>query len=152
MVIGLRSFSDGFTYVILDGTQINPKIIEKDRLSIPKKQTWPAILAWSRKQFAEILEPYKLKSACIKIVEPMSRNKSAERFQIEAVLQEYLYSKRSINCTTKIKSQLKRDIDGFTDFARYIERALTNSDVLAELNTPVYLEAAVAALSELPKN
>ena len=152
MVIGLRSFPDGFTYVILDGTQVTPKIIEKDRLSIPKNQPWPAILSWTRKQIAEILEPYKLKSACIKIVEPMAQKKSAERFQIEAVLQEYLYSKRSINCTTRIKSQLKRDINGFTDSARYIERALTKTDILAELNTPVYQEAAVAALSELPKN
>jgi len=152
MVIGIRAFPDGFAYVILDGTQKEPTVVQKDRLSLPMNQTWPTSLSWVRKQIAEVLDPHKIESACIKITEPMARRKSAERCQIEAILQEYLHTIKSIDCTIRIKSQLKRDIKGFTDPARYIERVLTRSDVLAELNTLKYQEATLAAIAELPKD
>ena len=115
-----------------------------------RNQTWPASLSWVRKQIAEVFEPHEIESACIKITEPMARRKSAERYQIEAILQEYLHTMKSIDCTIRIKSQLRRDIKGFTDPARYIERVLIRSDVLAELNTLEYQEATLAAIAELP--
>jgi hypothetical protein len=151
MVVGLRSFPDGFAYVILDGTQTSPSVIAKGRLSVPKNDTWPACLSWVRKQIGEILEPYGVKSACIRTTEPMAKKKSAGRFQIEAILQEYLHCERSIDCATRIGSQLKRDIRDFTDAARYLERVLTRSHILAELNTPRYKDAALAAVAELPE-
>ena len=52
------------------------------------------------------------------VLRPLNRfaqKKSAQRLQIEAVLQEYLQSERVINCSTRIKSQLKRDIVNFTE-------------------------------------
>lgn len=150
MVIGLRSFTDGFAYVILDGTQGSPEGVAEDRLLLPKNQTWPACLSWVRKQLAEILEVYAVESACIKTIEPIAKKKSGKRFQIEAILQEYFHSAKSIDCTTRIKSQLKRDIRDFTDPARYLERVLTRSRTLTELNTPQYQEATLAAVAELP--
>lgn len=152
MVIGFRSFPDGFAYVVLDGTQSTPEVIAKDRLSLPIGYSWPACLSWMRKQVSEILQIHEVKGACIKVIEPMAMKKSDERLQIEAVIMEYLHSTKSLECITRIKSQLKRDIKDFTDAARYLERVLTRSDALSELNTPQYQEATLAAVSELPED
>ncbi|MBL7107233.1 MAG: hypothetical protein ISS77_06475 [Phycisphaerae bacterium] len=150
MVIGIRSFVDGFAYVILDGTQSEPEILSTDRISLPENHSWPACLAWIRKQIAEILQKYDIEAACIKAIESMAKKKSSERYQIEAVLQEYIYFAKSINCNTRIKSQLKRDILGFNDSARYLDRVLKKNRALANLNSPQYQEATLAAISELP--
>jgi len=151
MVIGFRVFPDGFAYVVLAGTQSEPEVIAKDRVDVPENQSWPACLAWVRKQVSEILHKFNVDGACIKKIEPKAKSKSAERFQIEAVIQEYLYSTYSIACTTRIKSQLKRDIAGFDEPARYLERALARSHVLVDLNVPQYQDATLAAVSELPE-
>lgn len=151
MVIGFRAFSDGFTYVILDGTQAAPTVAAKDRLSLPKRASWPESLSWVRKQIEEISEQRNIEAACIKVVESNARKKSPLRFQIEAILQEYLLTERSITTTTRIKSQIKRDISGFSDSARYLERVLSGSSSLSELNTPQYHEATLAAVAELPE-
>lgn len=152
MVIGFRSFSDGFAYVVLDGTQSTPEVIDKDRLSLPIDYSWPACLSWIRKQVCEILQTHDVNGACIKTIEPIAMKKSAKRLQIEAVIEEYLHSTKSLDCNTRIKSQLKRDIKDFTDAARYLERVLTRSDTLSELNTAQYQEATWAAVSELPED
>ena len=80
----------------------------------------------------------------------MAQKKNIHRLHIEAVIQEYLYSANFIECSTRIKSQLKRDIKDFSDPARYLEKVLTQCDVLAELNSSQYQEATLAAVSELP--
>ena len=152
MVIGFRSFPDGLAYVILEGTQSAPEVITRDRLELPKNHTWPACLSWVRKQLSEILQAHDVKGACIKAIEPMAQKKSDKRLYIEAIITEYLHSAKALDCTTRIKSQLKRDIKGFTDPARYLDRALSSNDLLRELNTPQYQEATLAALSELPEN
>ena len=152
MVIGLRAFPDGFAYVILDGNQSVPKIIAKDRLSLPKRTSWPESLSWVRKQIGEILEQHEISAACVKIVESNARKKSPERFQIEAVLQEYIYTKLSVICQTRIKSQIKRDIRGFTAPARYLEHVLVDSTDLTELNTPQFQDATLAAVAELSQD
>jgi len=152
MVIGFRTFPEGFAYVVLDGTQSAPAVVAKDRLSLPKNHSWPACLSWVRKQLGEILLTHDFEGACIKTIEPMAKKKSVERLQIEAVIKEYLHSAKALDCNTRIKSQLKRDIKDFTDAARYIERVLTETDTLSELNTPQYQEATLAAVSELPED
>ena len=151
MVIGFRSFTDGFAYVVLDGRQSEPEVLAKERLWLPKGQNWPACLAWVRKQLSEVLQKFDINGACIKTIEPIAMKKSAKRLQIEAVILEYFQSAKSIDCTTKIKSQLKRDIRGFTDSARYLPRILTEISVLSQLNTAQYDEATIAAVSELPE-
>jgi len=151
MVIGLRAFSDGFAYVILDGTQNAPTVAAKERLSLPKTASWPEALSWVRKQIEEISELRDPKSACIKIIESNARKKSPRRFQIEAILQEYLFTERSITTTTRIKSQIKRDISGFHDPARYLERVLSGFSALSKLDTPQYREATLVAVAELPE-
>lgn len=104
MVIGFRSFTDGFAYVVLQGTQSIPEILAKDRLCLPENRCWSESLAWVRKQLAEVLQQYDVDAACIKTIEPMAFKKSAQRLQIEAILQEYLQSAKSIDCSIRIKS------------------------------------------------
>jgi len=149
MVIGFRSFPDGFAYVVLQKTRTNPELVAKDRLCLPKNQNWPASLAWVRKQLSEILQQFDIDSACIKTIEPMARKKDMHRLQIEGVIQEYIYSANSIDCSTRIKSQLKRDISNFNEPARYLEKVLTQNDTLTDLNSTLYQEATLAAVSEL---
>lgn len=152
MIIGLRAFPDGFAYVILVGTQSAPELIAKDRLSLPKRTSWPESLSWVRKQIGEILDQHEISAACVKVVESNARKKSLERFQIEAVMEEYIYTTLSVICQTRIKSQIKRDIRGFTAPARYLERVLAESTDLTELNTPQYQDATLAAVAELPQD
>jgi len=149
MVIGFRSFPDGFAYVVLQGNQSKPAFVAKDRLCLPENHSWPACLAWVRKQLSELLLQFDVDAACIKTIETMAKKKDPHRLQIEAVIQEYIYSTKSIECTTRIKSQLKRDIVNFNEPARYLERVLTENDTLAELNSAKYQEATLAAVSEL---
>ena len=152
MVIGFKSSINGFAYVVLQGTQSEPEVLEKDRLCLPKDHSWPACLAWVRKQLSETLQKFDVNAACIKIIEHKARKKSEKRLQIEAIIQEYLQSEKSIECMTRIKSQLRRDILGYTGPARYIERVLEQDEILSDLNTPQYQEAALAAVSELPED
>jgi hypothetical protein len=151
MVIGFRSFPDGFAYVVLEGTQSEPQVLGKDRLCLPEKQCWSARLAWVRKQLSEILLQFAPDAACVRTIEPIARKKSVKRLNIEAVIQEYLYSECSIDCKTRINSQLKRDISAFSGSARYLDRVLTQNDALVDLDSSKYKDAALAAISELPE-
>lgn len=150
MVIGLRSFPNGFSYVVLDGTQKKPKVIGADRYTCPKGAEWPESLSWVRRQAAELCDRFELLGACIKTIEPIAMKKSKGRLQIEAVLIEFLHSEKGMICTTRIKSQLKRDIKSFKESARYLDRVLEKDDHLQEMNRPNFQEACLAAIAELP--
>jgi hypothetical protein len=150
MVIGFRAYSDGFSYVILEGSQSSIKVIENDRVKIPKNSDWPAGLSWVRKQLAEIFQNHEIVSSCIKTIEPSARTKSKERYQIEAIFHEYCYTSNSLLCITRINSQLKRDIKDLNQPARYLKRIFNDNEQLAELDKPQYHEVALAAISELP--
>lgn len=150
LAIGFRSFPDGFSFVVLDGTQAEPELISHQRLRFPKNASWGASLAWIRKQITELLHKHQVSGACIKGTEPVARKKSGERLSIEGVITEALYSIARVDCGTRIKSQLKRDIRDFTEAARYLDQVLQDSNDLSELNSPNFQEAALAAIAELP--
>ena len=86
----------------------------------------------------------------IKIIEPMARRKSKERYQADGVICEALYSFINISCNLRINSQLKRDIIGFKKSARYLKKVISESDGLDELIHANFQEAALAAIAELP--
>ena len=148
--IGFRSFPDGFSYVVLDGAQDGPDIVAYQRLKFPKNHGWSASLSWLRKQVIELLNKHKPTAASIKCIEPMAKKKSVERFHVDGVIQEVTFSELGIECTPRIKSQLKRDIRDFTEPARYLDHVLEGTTHLAELNAPNFQEAALAAIAELP--
>ncbi len=149
MVIGFRSFPNGFSYVVLDGTQGEPRVINANRFTCPKGGQWPESLSWVRRQAAELCDQFELTGACIKTIEPMAMKKSAPRLQIEAVIIEFLSTEKGLLCATRIKSQLKRDIEAFENPARYLERVL-EVDALQQLNHANFREACLAAIAELP--
>ena len=152
LALGVRSYPNGFSCVILKGTQQNPKVVLAERYTVPKKASWPEQLVWVRKQISEICEIHKPIRACIKAIEPRAMKKSRERLQIEAIVIEYLKSERSIECESRIKSQLKRDIADFDDPARYLGRVIDRCDELQALKHPNFQEACLASISELASN
>lgn len=152
MVIGFRSFPDGFSYVILDGSQSSPICICKERLTLPVCGSWAEKLAWVRRQVEEIFNPQRISYACIKTIEPSALRKSIERLQIEAIIIEYIFTDRHLICERRVKTQIKRSIPGFEAPARYLNRLVASHSSLAELNVPAYQEATIAALSVLPTN
>lgn len=150
-VIGFRCFADGFSYVVLDGSQTTPIVISNMRISFPKDLRWCGQLSWCRRQIIEILGQYEIKRAGLKAVENNARSKSLPRSEVEGVVKETLYSQLGIECASRIKSQLKRDISGFDQPARYLERVLTSTH-LDHLNNALFQDATLAAIAELPEN
>jgi hypothetical protein len=148
--LGIRSFPNGFSCVILTGTQQDPRVVVAERYTVPKNAAWPDQLVWVRKQIAELCELHKPRRACIKAIEPSAMRKSRERFQVEAIIIEYLKSEKSIECQYRIKSQLKRDIVGFDEPARYLEKVIDGCEELGPLKHLNFQEACLAAISELP--
>jgi N-methylhydantoinase A/oxoprolinase/acetone carboxylase beta subunit len=152
MVIGIRSFPDGFAYVILDGSQARPVCIAKDRLNLPVGVSWPEALAWVRRQVEEIMNAHQAVRACIKIIEHNAKRKSVQRSQIEAVILEYLFSSHHICCEARVKAQIKRAIPRFHEQARYLDRLVASHAHLRDLDTLTYQEATVAGISMLSEN
>lgn len=150
-VIGFRCFVDGLSYVVLEGSQADPTVIANARLTFPKDLSWSAQLSWCRRQLLEILGQYEVTRAGLKAVENNARQKFLARSEIEGIVKETLYSHSHIECGSRIKSQLKRDISGFDQPARYLERVLTATH-LDHLNSGIFQDATLAAIAELPQN
>ena len=150
IAIGFRSFPDGFSYVVLEGAQDGPDLLAYQRLRFPKNHGWGVSLSWLRKQLIEILNQHEPTAASIKCVEPMAKKKSVERFHVDGVIREVIFSERGIECTPRIKSQLKRDIRDFTEPVRYLEHVLAGAAHLSGLNAQKFQDAALAAIAELP--
>jgi len=50
MKIGFRCTPKELFYVVLEGNQTNPKIIEINNLKMPKNYSWVEQLSWVRKE------------------------------------------------------------------------------------------------------
>lgn len=150
-VIGFRCFPDGFSYVVLNGFQSAPVVVSNLRLTFPRDLSWGAKLSWCRRQVIEVLDQNQISAAALKSAEPVAKTKSLPRSEVEGVIKETLFSHLGIECASRIKSQLKRDIAGFDQPARYLERVLTTTH-LDHLNGPMFQEATLAAIAELPEN
>lgn len=148
-VIGFRCFPDAFSFVVLGGTQQNPSIVAHGQILFPKDFSWGEKMNWLRKQIIELLGNYDISSSSLKVIEPASRQKSIERIQTEGVVLEACYSTLNRECTPRIKSQIRRDIQDYSDAARYLDRALLTRG-LDELNNTNFKDAALVALAELP--
>lgn len=149
-VIGFRCFTDGFSFVVLQGTQQEPQVIENNRFSFPRDKSWCGKLAWLRMQVMELLRQHDITSAGIKNQEPFAPRKSLDRSEVEGIIKETVYSVVGCDCNGRIKSQLKRDIEGFTRSARYLGEVLVSRG-LEELDNDTYRDAALSAIAELPR-
>jgi hypothetical protein len=146
--IGFRCYTDGFSYVVLDGTQTQPVVIANSRYTFPKDLRWSAKLSWLRKQIIELLGRYDIRAASIKAAEPVAKSKSLDRSEVEGVVKEAVFSHLGIECKARIKSQIRRDIYDFDQPARYLERVFTAVS-LENLNTAIFQEATLVAITEL---
>lgn len=147
--IGFRPLSDGFAFVALTGTQTAPQLEASGRYEFPSNLAWPAQLSWLRKQLRELVTRFNIVGASIKCIEPLAKKKSSERIQIQGVIIEFLWTEKTISCTPRIKSQIRRDVRGFEQPARYIDRALDVSPKLLDLKDSALKEAALVAIAEL---
>ena len=148
-VLGIRSFPDGFSCVVLSGSQSRPSLVHFERYTVPTNNSWPEQLAWVRRQISEVCEAHKPKRACIKAIESNARKVSRPRLQIEGVVIEFLRSSEHINCSSRIKSQLRRDIEDFDAPARYLGRVIDRHANFGPLQHLNFEEACLAAISEL---
>ena len=149
IAVGFRCFPEGFSYVVLEGSQASPRRLCHKALKLPKNQPRGQALAWTRKQVLEILNEWDPDRAAIKRAETAARSKSLTRSEVEGVVKEVVWSRVGFDCTPRLKSQIKRDIRGFSGPAKYLETVLSSGDLRA-LNKPAFLDAALVAIAELP--
>ena len=147
-VIGFRCFPNDLSFVVLEGTQQNPHVIAHEKFSFPRDYNWGEKLSWLRRQIIELLGEFNLSSASLKTIEPRAQQISVKRVQAEGVVLEASNSTLNRECTCRIKSQIRRDIQDFTQAARYLDRALTSRG-FDELNNANFKDAAFVALAEL---
>ncbi len=148
-VIGLRCFTNGFSCVVLQGTQQSPQLIMNDRYSFPVNLSWGGQLAWLRTQLFELFRQHNITAAGIKSIESNARQKPQKRFEAEGVAQEAAHVLLGCDCTPRVKSQLRRDIAGFTQAARYVGSILMERG-LSELKNDSFRDAALVAIAVLP--
>ncbi len=147
-VIGFRCFIDSFSYVVLGGTQQNPSLIAHEKIPFPMDISWGEKMSWLRRQIIEVLGIHNISLASLKVIEPSARTRRIERAHAEGIIIEAVFSTLNQECECRIKSQIRRDIEGFTEAARYLNRALSSRG-LNELNNATYQDAAFVALAEL---
>lgn len=150
-VIGFRCFTKNFIFVVLEGIQKEWSVVDYGNCPFPRGYSWGQTLSWVHQQVLELLGKYKIESAGIKGMENNVKRKPAydKRFEVEGVVKETVYSKLNRDCNARIRSQLKRDIVGFTRPARYLEEVLDTPD-LEKLKAGDFPDATLAAIAELP--
>lgn len=146
--IGFRCWNNKFSYVIIEGTQDNPNIIEENHIKLPQSDNRAEQLAWFRKEIKELIDINDFEIAVFKATEPVSRKKDLQRAELEGVLQEIFFShKKNIPVLGRIKVQLNSKTTSRKP--RYLGE-LFEKDAFSELPKTKYQEAAIAALSGLP--
>lgn len=149
--MGFRCFSDGYSYVVLDGTCQSPVIVANDHRTGPANADRPETLQWFRLDVHEILDSHVPTGVLFKTIEPSSRNKNLKRAQLEGILMEAVLSHDlALTAYGRTKVQIKSRV-GFEKSARYINDALKTLG-LSTVDTSNFREAALAALSGLPNN
>jgi hypothetical protein len=148
--LGLRAFPDQYVYVLLAGTQLSPVVVDKAICKPPAKSSWPNTLGWAHADVQELLTRHEVTAIQLKTVEGNARTKDPHRLQLEGVLIEATLSHISRPSVAVVVAQQIKKLTGFTSFARYLQQLLTQSD-LSSVSTASYSDAALAALSGLPK-
>jgi len=148
LALGFRCYPNGFAYVVLTGNQSTPEIVAKDKFDLPQDECWCAKLCWLRRQIVELLELHNPDAVGIKRAESNVRKINTQRCEIEGVIKETIYSHSNVASEFYLKSQLRRDISGFTRSMRYLTSLLSERG-LADLNRGYYQDAALVALAVL---
>lgn len=147
--IGFRCWNDRISFVVLGGTQEDPKVFTRGHVQAPASYNRSDVLVWLRQEIHEILNKNSVNIGFFKAIENNSRNKDTSRAEFEGVLQEAARSHNcKINIQSRLNSQIKRDL-AFENPARYLKKRFPSPE-LNELNNDKYSEACLAALCGLP--
>lgn len=91
--IGLRAKPDCIIYSIIEeNANKEQTILIVDKLVLPIALQLPEQLKFIRTTFLDIILENKINRACIRITESIAQKTSAERINIEAILQELIAS------------------------------------------------------------
>lgn len=147
--IGFRCWKDKFSYVIVEGTQANPKKVSHNHLTLPKTVSRPEQLVWFRKEIKELMDTNNIDVAIFKATETISRSKEPMRGELEGILQEAIFSHPK---NTTIEGRIKTQLNSNTNArkAKYLGELLEHEE-FCDLPKTNYEDACVAAISGLPK-
>lgn len=147
--IGFRCWKDKFSFVIIEGTQEDPILLDSNHLKLPKILPRPNQLAWFRREIKELMDTNDLDFAVFKATEPISQSKDPQRGELEGILQETIFSHPK---TTQIEGRIKTQLNSRTNArkAKYLGE-LMDHEAFCELSKTNFEDACIAALSGLPK-
>ncbi len=149
IALGIRCWKDKFSFVLVSGTQKNPKLILSNHLKLPTNLSRPEQLVWFKREIKELLDTNDIDCVIFKATETISRSKDPQRGELEGVLQETVFSHPK---NTTIQGRIKKQLFSKTNArkARYLGELL-EMPIFTGLSKTKYEDASIAALSGLPK-
>lgn len=149
--IGVRAQPEQYVYVILEGTQSAPVVVDKGICKVPHQASPAERLMWARQDVRELLTKHPVDAAVVKTIEGNARMKDPKRLQLEGVLIEGIASHGSQPNTAVVVTNQIKAATGFRNLARYMATLLDNQ-ALQDVSSATFEDAALSALAGLPRN
>lgn len=149
--IGIRAQPEQYSYVILEGTQSAPVVVDKGICRVPNDASPAERLRWARHDVQEILTRHPVDAAVVKTIESNARMKDPKRLQLEGVLIEGIASHGSQPSTKVVVTNQIKAATGFKNLARYMATLLDNQ-ALKDVSSAAFEDAALSALAGLPRH
>lgn len=86
ITMGLRAAPRAVTFAIFDTDA--SAIVNVEDIVVPAAFQWPEALKYVRSSILDVLREYAVQNAGVRTSEPIAKNPSIERIQIEGVIQE----------------------------------------------------------------
>jgi hypothetical protein len=145
--IGFRCGKAELTYVILDGTRVNPSLQHKEKVASPAGLVRADVLVWLRKEIHSILDRFGPDAGAYKRTEPIALP-SPDRLEVEGVIQEACRSHDSkLSLRGLVIKQISLELL-HQGPARSVNSSL-DARGLGEVNNSKYADCALAALCSL---
>ena len=153
-VVGFRCGSDSVRCVVMDGTRMNPVVVDTRRLRFPVNLQWPGQLAWLRTEVSQILQQLAPTAVCFKKAEQQPAGSlsagTISRIEAEGVLQLAAHESRVECIRGTIKRTLKSDLR-WGGAIKDVEQAIDEAGLEGLSRNGDEREAALAAWSCLPE-
>jgi hypothetical protein len=147
-VLGVRCWSDRFSYVVVSGDLTSVTLIDAKHIALPVNLGRGAQLASFRRDISDLLSQHTLDHAFFRAPEPISPSKDIHRSELEGVLQEACFSSDpSVLIKGRTVSMLKASLK-YTGPANNVFSLFVRPEFkgLAKVK---FADAAVTALSGL---
>lgn len=149
-VLGVRCSNKDFTYVVMSGSKVKPKIDTSDINTFPRNFSKPRALLWFVQEIEQLISRHNVNKIVIKGFEGRTRGKSyEERVEFESAV-FIAAANNGINAVfKKVKSTIAKDL-GLKGRAHYLQTTL-NTSVIDGYATKTEKEkdAILSAWSEL---